>query len=398
VWCGAKTTSVRGSCDGGRADVDHGDRSARIEFDRLLVAVGRTPSSSDLGLDRIGALTDQRGAVRVDPRLRTTAAHVYAVGDVTGAMAFTHVAAYHARVATVNALFGMRRRVDYAAVPRVTFTDPEVAGIGLTEAEARSRWRDPAVVSFDYAELNRAVAERRAYGFAILIGDPRGRLVGATIAAPGGERGEDRPHLPDRARISDAVRRSRPGRRRPAARPVRRAGHPAGRARCAAGTGPPGSPALMLDPGSTGRSPATAARPSSAACWTSWPTSSCTRASSSPWRSCPRARLACVALLATYLVNNVALLAFSSVIERLGLRLGDERSLRLTTGLAEGAETFAVYVLFCVLPGASETIAWGFAAVVAVTAVQRVARAAQILNPRSAHGAQLRSTSTQSDA
>ncbi len=186
VWCGARAASVRGSRDGGQIDLEHADGPVRIEFDRLLVTVGRTPTSSDLGLDRVGARIDQAGAVCVNRRLRSTAAHVYAVGDVTGAMAFTHVAAYHARVATLNALFGMRRRVDYAAVPRVTFTDPEVAGIGLTQGQARARWRDPAVVSFDYAELDRAIAEGRTYGFVTLIGDPRGRLVGATIAAPGG--------------------------------------------------------------------------------------------------------------------------------------------------------------------------------------------------------------------
>lgn len=281
-------------------------------------------------------------------------------------------------MATVNALFGMRRRVDYAAVPRVTFTDPEVAGIGLTEAEARSRWRDPAVVSFDYAELDRAVAEGRAYGFAILIGDPRGRLVGATIAAPGGAESiaelaawaasgakigrvsqtvHAYPTLSEGpARTADAQLRARYA--APATQRVARGGLLDFVADFVVYSGFIVAVAIVH----------------------------------------PRARLACVALLATYLVNNVALLAFSSVIERLGLRLGDERSLRLTTGFAEGAETFAVYVLFCVLPGASETIAWGFAAVVAVTAVQRVARAAQILNPRSAHGAQLRSTSTQSDA
>src|ERR1035441_7192046 len=82
---------------------------------------------------------------------------------------------------------------------------------------------------------------------------------------------------------------------------------------------------------------------------------------------------------AAYVVNNVALLSFSSMIERLGLGLGDERSLRLTTGLAEGTETIVVYVLFCVLPGASEVIAWAFAALVAMTAVQRVAQATRTL-------------------
>ncbi len=93
----------------------------------------------------------------------------------------------------------------------------------------------------------------------------------------------------------------------------------------------------------------------------------------------PGARLACVALLASYVVNNVALLSFSSVIERLGLELGDERSLRLTTGIAEGTETIVVYSLFCVIPGSSTTIAWVFAGFVAMTAVQRVADAARML-------------------
>jgi len=112
----------------------------------------------------------------------------------------------------------------------------------------------------------------------------------------------------------------------------------------------------------------------------------------------PAARLACVVLLATYLVNNVALLSFSSMIERLGLSFGDERSLRLTTGLAEGTETIVVYTLFCLLPGASEAIAWAFAGLVALTAVQRVAHAVRTLPRRSVLDPQAPSASRQSDA
>ncbi|MDQ2894277.1 MAG: FAD-dependent oxidoreductase [Actinomycetota bacterium] len=186
VRLGAQARVVRSDGTGGELDVEHSRAPGRIPFQRLLVAAGRDPSTTDLGLDRVGVRTDRRGSVWVDGRLRTAAAHIFAVGDVTGAMPFTHVAAYHARVATVNALFGARRRVDYATVPRVTFTDPEVAAVGLTEADARARWNDAEIVSFDYAELDRAVAEGRRYGFVTLIGDPRGRLVGATIAAPGG--------------------------------------------------------------------------------------------------------------------------------------------------------------------------------------------------------------------
>jgi len=186
VRLGAHVRAVRGDGSGGELDLEDPQAPATIRFQRLLVAAGRHPSTTDLGLDRVHVRTDRRGSVCVDRRLRTTAPHIFAVGDVTGAMAFTHVAAYHARLATVNALFGARRRVDYTTVPRVTFTDPEVAAVGLSEAEARSRWNDAEIVSFDYADLDRAVADGRRYGFVTLIGDPRGRLVGATVAAPGG--------------------------------------------------------------------------------------------------------------------------------------------------------------------------------------------------------------------
>lgn len=111
----------------------------------------------------------------------------------------------------------------------------------------------------------------------------------------------------------------------------------------------------------------------------------------------PDARLACVVLLATYLVNNVALLSFSSVIERHRLPLGDERSLRLLPGLAEGTETIVVYVLFCLLPAYSAVIAWAFAGVVAVTAAQRVQQAVTTLNALARSGAQSGSASTHTD-
>lgn len=94
----------------------------------------------------------------------------------------------------------------------------------------------------------------------------------------------------------------------------------------------------------------------------------------------PDARLACVALLVTYYVSGTAFLAWSSLAERRALATGDERSLRFVGGLAEGTETTIVYVLFCLLPGSAETIAWAFAAVVAVTALQRVAFAVRALH------------------
>jgi len=165
---------------------EHGATEA-IAFDRVLVATGRSPQTDGLGLQRVGVRTGEGGAVLVDGRLRTTASRIYAVGDVTAALAFTHVAAYQARVATINALFAARRRVSYSAMPWVTFTDPEVGRVGMTEDQARGRWGARAITtSFEYAELDRAIAAGERYGFAKLVGDPKGRLVGATVAAPGG--------------------------------------------------------------------------------------------------------------------------------------------------------------------------------------------------------------------
>ena len=179
-----------------------GSRDA-MEFDKLLDATGRAPRTAGLGLERAGIVTDDHGAVAVDDTLRTSARHVFAVGDVTGRLPFTHVAAHHARVATVNALFGTRRKVD-ETIPWVTFTDPEVARIGLTEAQARQRWGDRAVIArSDYASLDRAVTEGERYGFALLVGDPRGRLVGATIAAPAG--GEAIAELSARVAAGDRI-------------------------------------------------------------------------------------------------------------------------------------------------------------------------------------------------
>jgi pyruvate/2-oxoglutarate dehydrogenase complex dihydrolipoamide dehydrogenase (E3) component len=157
----------------------------RIEYDRLLVALGRRPAGDDVGLENVGVEVDEGGFVKADARLQTTGDHIWAAGDAVGRMFFTHVAGHQGLTAMANALFRARRSFDYAAVPHLTFTDPEVASIGLTEAEARVRLgRDPLVVRHDYAESDRALTEGRARGFAKLVTGRRGRLLGATLVAP----------------------------------------------------------------------------------------------------------------------------------------------------------------------------------------------------------------------
>jgi pyruvate/2-oxoglutarate dehydrogenase complex dihydrolipoamide dehydrogenase (E3) component len=171
-------------------DLDVQSRNGRttISCDRVVVAAGRRPFTDGLELEAVAVGTDENGAIIVDDSLRTTARDVYAVGDVTGTLALPHVAAHQGRVASLNALFpGRRRRADYKAVPRVTFTDPEIASVGWTEKQARQRFSTGTrVAEFDYDQLDRAILAGRPYGFAKLIGDSNGRLIGATVAAPGG--------------------------------------------------------------------------------------------------------------------------------------------------------------------------------------------------------------------
>jgi pyruvate/2-oxoglutarate dehydrogenase complex dihydrolipoamide dehydrogenase (E3) component len=165
------------------------DDGARVEFDRILVATGRRPETDALGLDSVGVELDGKGGVKVDGRLATTAKGIYAAGDAITALPFTHVAGYHGRTVVANALFGARTKVSYESVPWVTFTDPEVGRVGLTEAAARERFGDDTVVvTHDYAHNDRAITAGETHGFAKLVADGKGRLVGATVAAPhGGE-------------------------------------------------------------------------------------------------------------------------------------------------------------------------------------------------------------------
>ncbi len=158
---------------------------AQVHGERLLVATGRRPAVEGLELHAAGIELDRDG-IRVDRHLRTTTHGIWAAGDVVGPLRFTHVADYQARLVLRNALFPFPSRTDYMAVPRVVYTDPELARVGLTEAEARERhgdrvrvWRRP------FAFADRAIADDRTEGLVKLIADARGRLLGAHILAPG---------------------------------------------------------------------------------------------------------------------------------------------------------------------------------------------------------------------
>lgn len=153
----------------------------RFSASHLLVATGRRPNVEDLGLDAAGIAVAEDGIV-ADDRLRTSNRRVYAVGDaVAGAPRFTHVAGHHAAVVIRNALFRLPARVDYRALPRVTYSDPELAQVGLTEAAARERSGRVTVLRAPFAENDRARAEGTPEGLAKLVVGRGGRLLGATL-------------------------------------------------------------------------------------------------------------------------------------------------------------------------------------------------------------------------
>jgi pyruvate/2-oxoglutarate dehydrogenase complex dihydrolipoamide dehydrogenase (E3) component len=165
--------------------VERDGQQRTIGYDQLLVAVGRRPNVEALGLEAAGVELDERGAVAVDRRLRTSNPRIYAGGDVTMLLPFTHTASTHGATVVQNAVFGLRRSVDHERIPWVTFTAPEVARIGLSVAEARERYGARVRVrTADHADLDRAVAGGDTAGFATLVADPKGRLVGATVVGP----------------------------------------------------------------------------------------------------------------------------------------------------------------------------------------------------------------------
>lgn len=176
----------------------HLDDGTSIVATELLAATGRVPAGRDLGLEEIGVEVDTRGAVAVDDTMATSVKGIWAVGDVTGGLQFTHAAGRMGWVAASNALskraWIRNFRFDSTTVPWATFTSPEVGRVGLTEADAAERFPTARVAHLPLEHVDRAVAVGAELGFVTLIAAPRrgighlggGHLVGATIVAPTG--------------------------------------------------------------------------------------------------------------------------------------------------------------------------------------------------------------------
>ncbi len=184
----ATVSEVAGEDGDIRLVVENRGTRTELKASHLLVATGRRPATDGLELEAAGIAHDERG-IAVDQHLRTSNRRVYAIGDCAGpdggGRQFTHVANYHAGLVIRSALFRLRPRVDMRAMPRVTFTDPELAVVGMTEEEARADGGRITVLRWPVAENDRAQAERRTEGEIKVILGRGGRILGCGIAAPG---------------------------------------------------------------------------------------------------------------------------------------------------------------------------------------------------------------------
>ncbi|MDQ4061612.1 MAG: FAD-dependent oxidoreductase, partial [Pseudomonadota bacterium] len=187
IRSGVKVEAVERRANGISVRLGSESREEALDASHLFLATGRHANVADLGLDEAGIEHDRRG-VKVDRGLRTTNKRVYAVGDVAGGPQFTHVANYHAGLVIRSILFRLPVRADHDSIPWVTYTDPELAQVGLDEQRARERHGSIRVLRWPYAENDRAHAERELEGFVKLIATPRGRILGATIV--GSQAGE----------------------------------------------------------------------------------------------------------------------------------------------------------------------------------------------------------------
>ena len=164
--------------------VEHNGEESRIEFDQVLVAVGRVARTTGYGLEELGVGLTPQHTVEVNEYLQTTYPNIYCCGDVAGPYQFTHMASHQAWFAAVNALFGnfKKFRVDYSVVPWATFTEPEVARVGLNEEDAKARGGAYEVTRYGIDDLDRAITDEAAHGVVKVLTPPgKDRILGVTI-------------------------------------------------------------------------------------------------------------------------------------------------------------------------------------------------------------------------
>lgn len=177
---GHKVTSVSGTAGAVTVNLEN---HAAVAGSHLLVAAGRSPNLERLNLDQAGIAFERTG-IKTDRRLRTTNKRIFAIGDAAGRQQFTHIAGYHAGIIIRNTLFKLPAKIDDSAVPWVTYTDPELAHVGIGLKSAQEQGINAAEVEFSLDGNDRARAELRTEGKVIAVVDNKGRILGASILAP----------------------------------------------------------------------------------------------------------------------------------------------------------------------------------------------------------------------
>lgn len=157
------------------------DTSRKISFDRILIAVGRSPRSRGIGLEKAGVELTTQGFVAISDSLRSTNRNIWAAGDITGHPQFTHLAGVHGSTAASNAVLGLSRKAEVKVVPRVTFTDPEVAAVGIASNTNNSNLR---VLERHNGDVDRAITESKVGGITKIVIDSKGKIVGGLIVGP----------------------------------------------------------------------------------------------------------------------------------------------------------------------------------------------------------------------
>ncbi|MFT5442037.1 MAG: dihydrolipoamide dehydrogenase [Myxococcota bacterium] len=181
IYTGTRVNGIEANSDGLHVAFEGKDAPASDVFDRVLVAVGRSPNGASIGADTAGVHVDERGFIPVDNQQRTNVAHIFAIGDVVGQPMLAHKATHEAKVAA-EVIAGHKVAFEALTIPSVAYTDPEVAWMGLTELEAKKQGIEIRKASFPWAASGRALGNGRSEGVTKLLLDPEtGRLLGAGI-------------------------------------------------------------------------------------------------------------------------------------------------------------------------------------------------------------------------
>ena len=165
---------------------DSAGKLSKVACDKVLVTVGRKPVIEGWGREAI-PIDMADGFLKIDEQCRTSITGIYAIGDVTGGLQFTHVAGYHAGLVIRAILFRKSAKENRHILPWATFTDPEISNVGYSEAEAREKYKDIRVLRWPYVENDRAQAERKTSGLIKVITDKKGLILGAGIVGAGAD-------------------------------------------------------------------------------------------------------------------------------------------------------------------------------------------------------------------